>query len=321
MRKVIVYEPGAPEVMQVVDEPTPTPQAGQALVRVSAAGVNFMDIYQRSGMYKTPLPLALGAEGAGVVEAVGPGVTEVRPGDRVAWTQGPGSYATHVLQPAARLAPIPVGLSDEQAAAVMLQGLTAHVLTHSTYPLKPGDRCLIHATAGGVGLLLCQMAKMAGAHVIGTTSTEEKARLARTAGADEVILYTQHDFAAEVRRITGGQGVNVVYDSVGKDTFDGSLSSLAPLGYLVLFGQSSGFVPPFDIQRLAAGSLFLTRPMMFAYMTTREQFLRHTAEVFDWVQTGKLHVRIDRTYPLDAVADAHRALAGRATSGKVLLKP
>jgi NADPH2:quinone reductase len=212
-------------------------------------------------------------------------------------------------------------LSDEQAAAVMLQGLTAHVLTRSTYPLKPGDRCLIHAAAGGVGLLLCQMSKMAGAHVIGTTSTEEKARLARAAGADEVILYTQHDFAAEVRRITGGQGVNVVYDSVGKDTFDGSLSSLAPLGYLVLFGQSSGFVPPFDIQRLAAGSLFLTRPMMFAYMTTREQFLRHTAEVFDWVQTGKLHVRIDHIYPLDEVVDAHRAMAGRATSGKVLLKP
>jgi NADPH2:quinone reductase len=321
MRKVVVNQPGGPEAMQVVEEATPQPQAGQVLVRVTAAGVNFMDIYQRSGMYQVPLPIALGAEGAGVVEAVGQGVTEIHEGDRVAWMQGPGSYASHVLQPAARLAPIPDGVSDEQAAAVLLQGVTAHVLTHRTYPLKAGERCLIHAAAGGVGLLLCQMAKMLGAQVIGTTSTEAKARLAREAGADEVILYTQRDFITEVRRITAGQGVNVVYDSVGKDTFDGSLSCLAPLGYLVLFGQSSGFVPPFEIQRLAAGSYFLTRPMVFAYLPTRQDLLRHAEAVFDWVKADKLHARIDRTYPLDEVAEAHRALSGRQTSGKVLLKP
>jgi NADPH:quinone reductase len=322
MKAIMLHEHGGPEVLKLEERTTPAPGPGEALVEIAAVGVNFVEIYQRKGMYKMPLPCGLGSEGAGTVLAVGPGVAGVAAGDRVAWLNGSGSYATHILIPADRLAPLPAELSFELGAAAMVQGVTARVLTHETYHLKPGDTCLVHAAAGGVGLLLCQIAKMRGARVIGTVSTAAKAKLAREAGADEVILYTEQDFLVEVKRITGGTGVNVVYDSVGKDTFDGSLDSLAPLGYLVLFGQSSGFPPLLDIQRLAGmRSLFLTRPSVFAYVTTRERLMRHAEEVFAWITTGKLKVRIDRTYPLEQAAAAQIALASRQTSGKVLLKP
>jgi NADPH2:quinone reductase len=321
MQRIMVHEYGGPEVLKLEETATPSPGPGQALVTVAAIGVNFVEIYQRSGMYKNPLPIAIGGEGAGIVQGVGEGVSDVKPGDRVAWLGGSGSYATEVILPAERLVPIPTSVSLEQAAAVVLQGTTAHVLIHATYLVKPGDRCLVHAAAGGVGLLLCQMIKMAGGYVIGTTSTAAKADMARQAGADEVILYTQQDFEAEVKRITENEGVSVVYDSVGKDTFDRSLASLRPLGYMVLFGQSSGFVPPFDIRRLAAGSLSLTRPTVFTYVRTRDRLLHHSGAVLDCVAAGTLHVHIGRTYPLARAADAHRALAGRETTGKVLLIP
>jgi NADPH:quinone reductase len=321
MQRIMVYEYGGPEVMKLEAAPTPQPGPGQALVKVAAAGVNFMDIYQRSGMYRNPLPIALGGEGAGTVQAVGPGVNEVKAGDRVAWMSGPGGYASETLAAADRLVPVPEGISLEQAAAVLLQGTTAHVLSRAAYPVKPGDRCLLHAAAGGVGLLLTQMIKMAGGYVIGTTSTQEKAQMAREAGADEIILYTQTDFESEVKRITGGQGVSVVYDSVGKDTFDKSLACLAPLGHMVLFGQSSGFVPPFEIRRLAERSLWLTRMMVYPYISTQDLLLQHCGEVLDWVAAGKLRVHINRTYPLAQAAEAHRALAGRETLGKLLLIP
>ena len=322
MKAVLLYEYGGPEVLKLEERPTPAPEAGQALVEVAAVGVNFVEVYQRRGMYRLPLPGGIGGEGAGTVLAVGPEVTTVRPGDRVAWLAGSGSYATHAVVSVDKLAPIPAAVSFQQAAAVMVQGVTAYVLTHRTYQLKPGDRCLVHAAAGGVGRLLCQMARMCGAQVIGTVSTAAKARVARAAGADETIIYTEQDFEAEVRRITAGQGVNVVYDSVGKDTFDKSLACLAPLGYLVLFGQSSGFVPPFDIGRLAAGgSLFLTRPSVFHYVADRQQFLHHAGQVLNWVAEGKLRLHIDRTYPLAQAAAAHVALESRQTTGKLLLIP
>ncbi|MBA2449842.1 MAG: quinone oxidoreductase [Chloroflexi bacterium] len=322
MQAVRVHQYGGPEAMQLDELPTPAPGAGQARVKVEAAGVNFIDIYKRSGLYKGALPIPLGEEGAGSVEAVGPDVGDVEVGDRVAWTSVAGSYASHVLVPADRLVDLPEGMSFDQGAAIMLQGLTAHYLSHSTYPLKQGDTCLIHAAAGGVGLLLTQMAKLRGARVFGTVSTEDKAALSRGAGADEVIRYTEQDFAAEVERLTDGKGVNVVYDSVGKDTFDKSLKCLVPRGYLVLFGQSSGPVPPLDPQILAAGgSLFLTRPTLANYATTREELLQRSDEVLGWVASGKLDVRVDRTYPLAEAAQAHQALAGRETTGKVLLRP
>jgi len=257
-----------------------------------------------------------------VVEAVGEGVTEVSPGERVAWFGGSGCYAEYALVPADKLAPLPDALSFEQGAAAMVQGVTAYVLAHVTYPLKPGDTCLVHAAAGGVGLLLCQIAKQAGAFVIGTTSTPEKAALARAAGADEVILYTEQDFLEEVRRITGGRGVNVVYDSVGKDTFDRSLESLAPLGYLVSYGQSSGFPAPLDIQRLGGmRSAFVTRPSVFAYVAERAKYLEYAAAVCDMAVAGTLTLRIGGTYPLAQAAAAHTALAGRQTMGKLVLVP
>lgn len=322
MKVVRVHQYGGPEAMQLDELPTPEPGAGQVRVKVEAAGVNFIDIYQRSGAYKGTLPLALGLEGAGTVEAVGPGVTEVRVGDRVAWKDVPGSYATHVLAPASSLVVLPEQLGFQEGAAAMLQGLTAHYLSHSTYPLKPGDVCVIHAAAGGVGQLLCQMAKMRGATVIATVGNEEKAQLARERGADHVIIYTQQDFEAEVKRLTDGKGVNVVYDSVGKDTFDRSLNCLAWRGYMVLFGQSSGAVPPFDPQILnAKGSLFLTRPSLGHYTATRDELLQRANDVLGWVVTGRLKLRIDRTYPLAEVAQAHRDLAARKTSGKLLLIP
>jgi NADPH2:quinone reductase len=320
MHAVRIHQHGGPEVLRYEEVPTPAPGEGQVLVRLVACGVNFIDIYQRKGLYKLDLPATLGQEGAGVVEAVGPGVTEVKPGDRVAYSNVLGSYAEYVVVPAQRLVPIPEGVTYQQAAAAMLQGMTAHYLVTSTYPLKPGDVCLVHAAAGGVGLLLVQMAKRRGATVIGTVSTEEKAKLAREAGADHVILYTEEDFEAEVLRVTEGRKLQVVYDSVGKDTFEKSLNCLALRGMLVLYGQSSGPVPPFDPQVLAQkGSLFLTRPVLWHYTTTREELLWRAGEVLDWVRTGELQLRVDRAYPLAQAAEAQRALEGRQTTGKVLL--
>jgi NADPH2:quinone reductase len=308
--------------MKLEDLPTPKPGAGQALVKIEACGVNYVDIYQRSGLYKGALPFPLGLEGAGVVEEVGPDVSEVREGDRVAWPQVPGSYATHNVVPAARVVKLPSGVSSKDGAAAMLQGMTAHYLISSTYPLKKGETCLVHAAAGGVGLLLCQMAKRAGARVIGTVSTEAKAKLAREAGADEVILYTQQDFEAEVKRLTDGKGVQVVYDSVGKDTFDKSLGCLAPRGYLVLFGQSSGPIAPFDAQVLnAKGSLFLTRPSLGHHLLTREELLQRAGELLGWIASGQLKLRIDKAFPLAEAAEAHHQLSGRLTTGKLLLIP
>ncbi len=320
MHAVRIHEHGGPEVLRYEEVPTPTPGEGQALVRLVACGVNFIDIYHRKGLYRLDLPAGLGQEGAGVVEAVGPGVTEVKPGDRVAFSNVAGSYAEYVVAPAHRLVPIPDGVTYQQAAAAMLQGMTAHYLVTSTYPLKPQDTCLVHAAAGGVGLLLVQMAKRRGAVVIGTVSTEEKAQLARDAGADHVVVYTKQDFEAEVLRITGGRKLQVVYDSVGKDTFEKSLNCLALRGMLVLYGQSSGPVPPFDPQVLAQkGSLFLTRPVLWHYTADREELLWRAGEVLGWVRTGEVRLRIDRALPLAQAADAHRALEARQTTGKVLL--
>ena len=322
MKTIRVHQYGGPEVMKLDDLPTPTPKPGEALVKLEACGVNYVDIYQRSGLYKGAMPLPMGLEGAGVVEGVGPNVSEVRAGDRVAWAQTPGSYATHNVVPAARLVKLPANVSGKDGAAAMLQGMTAHYLVHSTYPLKKGDTCLIHAAAGGVGFLLCQMAKRLGARVIGTVSTDAKAKLAREAGADEVILYTQKDFEAEVKRLTDGKGVQVVYDSVGKDTFEKSLGCLAPRGYLALFGQSSGPVPPFDAQILnAKGSLFLTRPSLGHYTLTREELLQRAGELLGWIGSGQLKIRIETTFPLAEDAEAHRQLSGRLTTGKLLLIP
>lgn len=322
MQAVRIHEYGGPENMRLDEVPTPEPGPGQARVRTEACGVNFIDIYQRSGMYKVPLPFSMGLEGAGAVEAVGPDVTLVKVGDRVAWQGNPGSYATHTLVPADKLVPLPDGVNFEQGAAAMLQGMTAHYLIHSTYPLKAGESCLIHAAAGGVGLLLVQMAKLRGARAIGTVGNEEKAKLAREAGADEVIIYTQRDFVAEVKRITDGKGVQVVYDGVGKDTFEKSFDCLAPRGYEVLFGAASGPVPPLDLQLLnAKGSLFTTRPTLANYTATREELLQRGNAVLNWVKSGQLKLRIDRTYKLAEAPEAHRALNGRQTTGKVLLKP
>jgi NADPH2:quinone reductase len=322
MKAITFHEFGGPEVLKLEEHPTPIAGPGQALVRVAAAGVNFIDIYQRLGWYKAPLPAIPGNEGAGVVDAVGEGVTEVAVGDRVAWLGGAACYAEYALVPADKLAPLPKTLSFELGAAAMVQGITAYVLAHATYPLKPGASCLVHAAAGGVGLLLCQIAKQAGAFVIGTTSTLEKAALARAAGADEVILYTKQDFLEEVKRITGGRGVNVVYDSVGKDTFDRSLDSLAPLGTLVSYGQSSGFPAPLDIQRLGGmRSAFVTRPSVFAYVAERAKYLEYAAAVCDMAVAGTLTLRIGGTYPLAQAAAAHTALAGRQTTGKLVLVP
>ena len=274
-RVVRAHKTGGPEVMQLDEVQLPSPAAGQALVRIEAAGVNFIDIYHRSGHYQLPLPISMGVEGAGIVEQVGPGVSEIRVGQRVAWTSVNGTYATHAIVPADRLVPVPEGVSSKLAAAVMLQGMTAHYLCHDTYPLKRGEWCVIHAAAGGVGLLFCQIAgKRIGARVIGTAGNEEKAQLARKAGAEEVIVYTKTDFEPEVKRLTGGAGASVVYDSVGKDTFDRGLKCLRRRGMMVLFGASSGPVPPVDPQRLAAGgSLYLTRPTLGSYITTRDELL------------------------------------------------
>lgn len=322
MNAVRVHQSGGPEVLTFEELPTPAPGPAEALVRIEAIGVNFVDIYQREGIYKMSLPFTAGSEAAGVVESVGREAADVKPGDRVAYTGVLGAYATHAAVPAARLIKLPAGVETKTAAAAMLQGITAHYLTHSTYPLGPADTALLHAAAGGVGLLLTQMAKMRGAKLIGTVSTEAKAALARGAGADHVILYEHQDFEAETKRITAGRGVQVVYDSVGKTTFDKSMNCLAPRGYLVAFGQSSGVVAPVDIQVLnQKGSLFLTRPTSRDYMLTREEYAKRAGDVLGWIAAGRLKVRIDRTFPLAQAAEAHKALASRGTAGKVLLIP
>ena len=322
MKTIHVTEPGGPEKMQLVDVAKPQPGPKQALIRVAAIGVNFIDIYFRKGLYKAETPMVLGNEGAGTVEAVGPDVSEVKTGDRVAWAMHRGSYGEYATVPAHLLVKIPDALDFQAAAAAMLQGMTAHYLTHSTYPLKSGEACLVHAAAGGTGSLVVQMAKMRGARVFGTVSTEEKARVARAAGADEIILYTSQDFEAEVKRLTGGRGVDVVYDSVGQSTFDKSLNSLRPRGVLALFGQASGPVPPFDPNILnGKGSLFLTRPSLAHYLLSREELLWRAGDVLGWIAAGKLKLRIERTYPLAEAAAAHRDLEGRKTAGKLLLIP
>lgn len=320
MKAIRVHEFGGPEVLSYEEVPLPEPARGEARVRIEAVGVNFIDIYHRTGLYPGQLPFTLGVEGAGVVEVVGSGVAGVRPRDRVAYAMQPGAYAEYAVVPAWKLVTVPEGVETPQAAAVMLQGMTAHYLTHSTFPLQPGHTALIHAAAGGVGHLLVQMAKRRGARVIGTVSTEEKARLAREAGADEVILYIQVDFEEEVRRLTGGQGVDVVYESVGKATFDRSLNCLKRRGYMVLYGQSSGPVGPFDPQVLnAKGSLFLTRPSLGHYAADRAELLGRAADLFKWIAAGELKVRIDQTFSLAEAAEAHRYIEGRKTKGKVLL--
>jgi NADPH2:quinone reductase len=322
VKTIRVHSIGGPETLKFEDIPDPVPAAGQALVQVEAAGVNFIDVYQRTGLYKVPLPFTLGQEGAGTVVSVGEGVTSVKPGDRVAWTSVLGSYAEKALVPANRLVPLPPGVTSKQGAAIMLQGSTAHYLATDTYPLKPGDTCVVHAGAGGVGLLLTQIAKLRGAYVITCVSTPEKAALSRDAGADEVVVGTHEDFDVVAKAATGGKGVQVVYDSVGKTTFDRSLKALAPRGLLALFGQSSGPVGPIDPQSLAAGgSLFLTRPTLGHYIATDEELRRRTAELFDWIATGKLRLRIEHEYPLREAAEAHRALEARRTTGKVILIP
>jgi NADPH:quinone reductase len=322
MQAIRIHQPGGPGVLSDEEIPLPEPGEGQARVKLEACGVNYADIYQRKGLYPGPLPATLGSEAAGVIDAIGPGVTQIQVGQRVAYASQPGAYAAFALVAASALVPVPDGINTPTAAAVMLQGMTAHYLARSTYPLKAGATALVHAAAGGVGQLLVQIARRQGARVIGTVSTEEKALLAREAGADEIILYTQTDFARETRRLTGGAGADVVYDSVGQTTFAGSLDALRPRGYLVLFGQSSGPVPPFDPQLLnRKGSLFLTRPTLVHYTATREELLWRSGELFDWIKRGELKVRIDRTFPLSAAAEAHRYLEGRQTRGKVLLLP
>ncbi|NUO63662.1 MAG: quinone oxidoreductase [Gemmatimonadaceae bacterium] len=320
MRAVRVHETGGAEALRVESIPVPRPRAGEALVRVEASGVNFVDVYKRSGLYEIPLPATLGEEGAGTVVATGPDVHEVVPGERVAWASVLGSYAEYAVVPAWKLVPLPPEVSVRVAAAVMLQGMTAHYLATSTWPLRDGDRCLVHAAAGGVGLLLVQIAKRRGAWVVGTAGSDEKAALARAAGADEVIVYTRDDFVAEVRRLTEQRGVQVVYDSVGRSTFLSGLDVLAPRGMMVLFGQSSGPVPPIDPQILnRKGSLFLTRPTLGHYVATRDELLHRARELFAWIAAGELQVRIGAEFPLAEAFEAHRALEGRQTTGKVVL--
>ncbi len=322
MKAIQVKQTGGPEVLQLVDLPVPQPKPNEAVVKIAASGVNFIDVYQREGRYKQPLPFVLGQEGAGAVTSIGPDVKSVKPGDRVAWTGILGSYAEYAAVPAERLVKVPSGVSDQQAAAAMLQGMTAHYLIHDTFPLKRGQTALVHAAAGGVGLLLVQMAHDLGARVIATVSTEEKAKLARQAGADEIILYTQADFEAETKRLTGGHGVDVVYDGVGKTTFEKGLNVLRPRGMMVLFGGSSGAVPPFDLVQLSQkGSLYVTRPTLANYIATTEELRARSNAVFEMIANGKLKLRIEHTYPLADAATAHRDIEGRKTTGKLLLIP
>lgn len=320
MKAVRIKSQGGPEQMEFTDIAIPEPGAGEVLVKISAAGVNFIDTYQRSGLYQIPLPATLGMEGAGEVDAIGSDVSLFQAGDRVAYCSTLGAYAEYAIVPEDKLVKVPDGLSFNHAAAAMLQGMTAHYLCKSTYPVKAGDRCLVHAAAGGVGLLLIQMIKMAGGTVIGTVSTEAKAALASAAGADEVILYSEQDFAAQVKRITDGAGVNVAFDSVGKSTFAKSMNSLSPLGYMVLYGNASGPVTEFNPATLGpSGSLFLTRPTLFHYIADRNSLDWRSSDVFNWINSGDLNLRLEHFYPLAEAEQAHRALEGRATTGKVIL--
>ncbi|HWH02616.1 MAG TPA: quinone oxidoreductase [Gemmatimonadales bacterium] len=322
MKAVRIETHGGPEVLRLVELPTPKPGPGQVLVGIEAVGLNFIDTYQRSGLYQLALPAVLGQEGAGRVVSLGADVKTLKVGDRVAFAHVMGAYADSVVIAADRLVPVPDGVTSQIAAAVLLQGMTVQYLVTDTFGLKPGHTCLIHAAAGGVGLLLIQVAKLKGATVIGTVSTPEKAELARSAGADHVINYSKEDFEPAVRHLTGGRGVQVVYDSVGKTTFAKSLNVLAPRGMLVTFGQSSGAVPPFDPLLLSQrGSLFLTRPVLGHYIATRDDLLARANETLGWVAGGRLKVRIDSEYPLAAVADAHRRLESRQSAGKILLIP
>lgn len=322
MKAIRIHAPGGPEALQYDDVAEPTPGAGQAVVKLAAAGVNYIDVYFRTGAYKAPLPLTIGLEGAGTVSAVGQGVSDVKAGDIVAWTGVPGSYAQMTAVPADRLVKLPAGVTPKDGAAAMLQGMTAHYLLKSSYPVKKGDTCLVHAAAGGVGLLLCQIGKMLGATVIGTVSTEEKAALAKGAGADHVILYSQQDFEPEVKRITGGRGVDVVYDGVGATTFDKSLGCLRPRGFMILFGAASGPVPPLDLQILnQRGSLFVQRPSLNHHIAAREELLERAGEVLGWIRDERIKLRVEHQFPLAQAADAHRALEGRKTTGKILLIP
>ncbi len=321
MRAIVISETGGPDVMTWTEVSEPAPGPGQVVVAVAAAGLNYIDTYHRTGLYPLPLPFTPGLEGAGKVTAVGDGV-EVSVGDHVAWSNGLGTYAEQVLLDASQVVPVPEGIEMEIAAAVMLQGLTAHYLAHSTYPLQPGDQCLIHAGAGGVGLLLIQMAKKAGAEVFTTVSTDEKAELAAAAGADHVINYREQDFKKEVERIAGPQALAVVYDGVGATTFDDGLELLRTRGTMALFGQSSGVVPPFNLARLGgARSLYVTRPSLFAYVATRDELLSRSHDVLGWVSDGSLDVRIGQRFALADASAAHAAIEGRSTTGKTLLLP
>lgn len=322
MKAIRIHEFGGPEVLRIEDVPVPQVGPGQALIKISAIGVNYLDIYHRTGVYPLPLPLTPGTEAAGTIAALGEGVSDLAAGQRVAYAGPIGAYAEYAVVPAARLVPLPDNTSDEQGAAALLQGMTAHYLVDGTFPVKVGDRVLVHAAAGGVGQLLVQMAKQRGAQVFGTVSTEEKAAQVRALGADEVILYTTQNFEAEVKRLTDGRGVDVVYDSVGRDTFEQSLNSLRPRGMMVLFGQSSGVVPPIDPNILQhKGSLFLTRPTLGHYTATREELLFRAGAVFDAVADGSLKLQIAQSYPLAGAAQAQRDLAARTTAGKLLLIP
>lgn len=320
MKAIQVNSTGGPEVLQLAELPVPQPKPNEAVVKIAASGVNFIDTYQREGRYKVPLPFVLGQEAAGTVSAVGSDVKQLKVGDRVAWASVLGTYAEYAAVPADKLVLIPDGVSDQQAAAAMLQGMTAHYLLHGAFPLHKGQTALVHAAAGGVGLLLVQMARQIGARVIGTVSTEEKAKLAREAGADEIIFYTQSDFETETKRLTNSKGVDVVYDGVGKTTFEKGLNVLRPRGYMVLFGGSSGAVPPFDLIQLSTkGSLFVTRPTLGHYTATREELEERSGAVLGMIASGKLKMRIEHTYKLADAAQAHRDLEGRKTTGKLLL--
>ncbi|MBB6119015.1 quinone oxidoreductase family protein [Nocardiopsis algeriensis] len=320
MRAMVIEENGGPEVLRPSEVPDPVPGPGEVVVDVTARGVNFIDIYQRSGLYEVPLPFVPGMEAAGVVTAVGEGVEDLSAGQRVGWAMAPGAYAERAAVKASLVVPVPDGVSDEQAAALLLQGMTAHSLTHSVHPVSEGETVLVHAAAGGTGLLLTQLAKARGARVIGTVSTEAKERIAREAGADEVVRYTETPVAEAVRELTGGEGVAAVYDGVGRDTFDAGLASLRPRGVLVLFGQSSGPVAPVDPQRLnAAGSVYLTRPSLAHFVADRQELLGRAGDLFSLLAQGRLDVRIGGRYPLADAGRAHTDLASRRTSGKLLL--
>jgi NADPH2:quinone reductase len=322
-KTVVIEAPGGPEALKLVEREVGEPGPGQIRIRHRAIGLNFIDVYQRTGLYKLPLPAALGMEAAGIVEAVGEGVSHLRPGDRAAYAcQPPGAYAEARVMPAAQVCPLPDAVSFEEGAAVMLKGLTVHYLFRRTVPLKAGDTVLFHAAAGGVGLIACQWARAEGLTLIATAGSDEKCALAAEAGAAHTINYRSGDFVARVREITGGRGVDVVMDSVGKDTFDGSLACLRPFGMMILFGSASGPVPPFDLQRLAAGgSLKITRPTIFSHIAEHETCQQMARELFEMVGSGKVRVRIDQRFPLAEVADAHRALEARATTGATILRP